>query len=72
MRLARYVVGIIGLMLIWKGLDSLFALLAADDTWPGYVLRFIRYGLMSAWIWGLAPRLFLRLGLAKRMSILRP
>lgn len=68
-RLARYVVGVIVSLLIWKGLDSLFAMIAADDTGPGYVLRFIRYGIMSAWIWGLAPMLFLRLGLTERTNI---
>ncbi len=67
-RLARYLVGIIVLFLIWKGLDSLFAMIAADDTLLGYVLRYIRYGVISAWIWGFAPKLFLRLGLTEHVN----
>ncbi len=64
-RVIRFVAGIIVAIVIWAGLDALFSLLAPDESLSGYVLRFIRYGLVGFWIAYLSPRLFIRLGLAE-------
>jgi membrane-associated phospholipid phosphatase len=64
-RLGRYLVGVVGVLILWKGLEALFSLLAADGTLLGHVLRYIRYGLIGAWISALGPMVFVRLGLAE-------
>lgn len=58
--IVRYVVGVIGVLLLWQGLDLLFTPLAAETSLLGYALRYIRYGLIGLWIFGLAPLLFAR------------
>ncbi len=63
---ARYLLGVIGVLMFWKGLDLLFALLAQDESSLGYALRYIRYSLVGFWIFGLAPLLFVKLRLAQR------
>ena len=64
-RVLRYLVGIIGVVLIYFGLDEVFGLLAADETILGYVLRFIRYGAATFWMTLGAPYVFLKIKLAK-------
>lgn len=65
-RLIRYVVGLIGLIVIWGGLRVLFKPLAPDGTALSLMLRWLRYGLTALWMtWG-APALFLRLHLAQQ------
>ncbi len=64
-RLWRYLLGLVGVVLLWQGLDMLFALIAPDETVLGYVLRFIRYGFIGLWISLLGPMIFIRLGIAK-------
>lgn len=64
-RIGRYVLGIFGVVLIFFGLDMLFSQIAPDETYLGYLLRFIRYALVGLWVTVLAPWAFLRLGLAK-------
>ena len=64
--IARYLLGVVGVLIFWKGLDLLFALLAQDESTLGYALRYIRYSLIGFWIFGLAPLLFVRLRLAQR------
>lgn len=64
-RILRYLVGIIGVVLIYFGLDVVFGLLATDETTLGYVLRFIRYAAVTFWMtWG-APFVFLKIKLAE-------
>jgi membrane-associated phospholipid phosphatase len=63
-RIARYALGMVGALAFWLGLDILFSALAADETLVGQALRFIRYASVGFWVGGLAPMLFLRLGLA--------
>ncbi len=67
-RLGRYVVGIFGVFIIWQGLNALFDLVAADGTPLGYILHYIRYGLIGSWISALGPLLFIRLGLGLRVE----
>ncbi|NJN84888.1 MAG: hypothetical protein HC802_23095, partial [Caldilineaceae bacterium] len=47
-----------------------FALLAPDESLLGFVLRYLRYATVSAWIGGIAPLLFVRFGLANAASTL--
>jgi hypothetical protein len=64
-RLGRYAVGVVGVFVLRYALGALFDLIAADGTLAGYVLRYVRYALIGAWISALAPLTFIRLGLAK-------
>ena len=64
-RVLRYMVGIIGVVLIYFGLDVVFGLLAADETILGYVLRYIRYGTATFWMTVGAPFVFLKVRLAE-------
>lgn len=63
LRLARFLVGLVGVLLIWFGLGLLFP---DGDTWLALALRYLRYGLVGAWISFLGPSLFQRLKLAGR------
>jgi len=67
-RLGRYVVGAIGVLILWQGLGGLFDLVAADETLLGYILRYIRYGFIGGWISALGPLLFIRLKLVKKQQ----
>ena len=64
-RVTRYGVGIIGLLLLYYGLDTLFAAFAPDETVLGYALRYIRYSIATLWATFLAPWLFIKLKLAE-------
>lgn len=64
-KVGRYLLGILGLLFIYLGLDMLFSLVAADETAVGYVLRYIRYGAVTFWVTFGAPWAFLRLKLAE-------
>jgi hypothetical protein len=63
-RAGRYLVGIAGVLAIYLALDVLFALLAGDETLAGYLLRYIRYAMVTLWATYGAPWLFLRMRLA--------
>jgi membrane-associated phospholipid phosphatase len=65
-RAGRYGLGIIGVLLIYFGLDVLFGLIAADATTLGYALRYLRYATVTIWMTFLAPWVFLKLRLADR------
>jgi len=60
-RVARYVVGIFGVLLIWRGLGLIFP---RDPLWLAVPLRMVRYLLLGLWAAYYAPWLFVRLGLA--------
>lgn len=60
-RLLRYLVGIVGVGLLWVGLG---ALLPSGTDPLSMVIRYLRYALVGTWITGVAPLLFLRLGIA--------
>jgi hypothetical protein len=64
LRVARYLVGILGLLLLYFGLDAAFAALAPDDSTLGYILRYLRYGAATFWATFLAPWVFLKTKLA--------
>jgi membrane-associated phospholipid phosphatase len=67
-RAARYVLGIAGVLLIYQGLDTLFSLLATDESALGLVFRFTRYGAVTFWAMFAAPWVFLKLKLAGAAS----
>ena len=59
----RYVVGLIGVLILWRGL-ALFLPDNADLI--SYVLRYVRYTLVGFWVSGGAPWLFFRFKLADK------
>ncbi|NJC95721.1 MAG: phosphatase PAP2 family protein [Anaerolineae bacterium] len=63
-RLIRYILGIVGLLLLYYGLDLVFSAIAPDETTLGYLLRYIRYGAATFWATFLAPWIFLKTRLA--------
>ena len=65
-KIGRYLVGMVGLFALYLGLDVLFALLAPDASLVGYVLRYIRYALVSTWAIFGAPWVFLKLKLVEK------
>jgi len=67
-RVLSYVLGIVGLLLIYFGLDIVFAMIAADETIAGYALRYFRYALATFWVTFGAPWVFLKTRLAEAES----
>ena len=63
-RTIRYIVGIVGVLLIYFGLDTVFAVIAPDESTLGYILRYIRYAAVTFWVAFLAPWVFLKIKLA--------
>jgi membrane-associated phospholipid phosphatase len=64
-RLARYVLGLVGVVTLWAGLGML---LPHQETVWGYALGYARAALLGGWVAGGAPAAFIRLGLAERRS----
>ena len=62
-RLLRALVGLVGVIVLWQGLG---AVLPGGEEPLALVLRYLRYAAVGAWVGGLAPLLFVRLGLADR------
>ena len=67
-RALSYAIGIIVLLLIYEGLDVAFSAITADETILGYVLRYIRYMLLTIWVTFGAPWVFLKTRLAEPES----
>lgn len=64
-RLGRYIVGVIGMLIIWRGLGmALEWLLPNEESFPALTMRYVRYGLVGMWVTFLAPWVFVRLKLA--------
>jgi membrane-associated phospholipid phosphatase len=63
-RLIRYAIGIVGLLLLYFGLDIVFGFIATDESFLGYVLRYVRYGTATFWATFLAPWVFIKARLA--------
>ena len=61
-RSIRYVVGIIGTLILWRGLALIFP---NDPLWLALPLRLFRYWLAGMWVAYYAPWLFVRVGLAQ-------
>ncbi len=60
-RFGRYVLGALGVFLLWFGLGEVFP---RGETWFPFLLRFLRYGLVGLWVTALAPLVFIRIRLA--------
>jgi glycerophosphoryl diester phosphodiesterase/membrane-associated phospholipid phosphatase len=60
-RALRVFVGFVGVVVLWQGLG---AVLPGGEDPLALVLRYLRYALVGAWVGGLGPLLFVRLGLA--------
>lgn len=67
-RIGRYLLGMVGVLVLYFGLDVVFGLLATDESVLGLVLRYIRYGSVTLWAMFCAPWVFLKLHLAERQE----
>jgi membrane-associated phospholipid phosphatase len=54
-RALRYIIGLIGVLILWMGLGEIFP---RGDSVLVYSLRFIRYTLVGCWVTGGAPWIF--------------
>jgi len=61
-RAFRYVIGLVGIMILWYGLGELFP---SGETLIPVVLRYIRYALVGFWVTAGAPWLFFHFKLAR-------
>jgi membrane-associated phospholipid phosphatase len=60
-RAVRFLIGLVGVLILWRGLGLLLP--GGEGVLP-LILRWVRYALVGLWVTGLAPMLFVRLGLA--------
>jgi membrane-associated phospholipid phosphatase len=60
-RAARYLVGLVGVLVIWYGLGMVFP---RGEDLISFVLRFVRYGLLGLWVSAGAPLFFMKLKLS--------
>lgn len=68
-RVARYALGIIGLLVLYSGLDILFSMIAPDNSLLGYSLRFLRYAAVTFLVTFVAPWIFIKVKLADRQEM---
>jgi membrane-associated phospholipid phosphatase len=62
----RFLVGVVGVLVFYLGLDILFGLIAPDaEAVLPFILRFVRYSFVGAWVSAGAPWLFIRLKLSE-------
>jgi glycerophosphoryl diester phosphodiesterase/membrane-associated phospholipid phosphatase len=61
-RLVRVLVGLVGVVVLWQGLGAVFP---GGEDLVALLLRYLRYALVGAWVGGVAPLLFVRIGLAR-------
>lgn len=64
-RSGRFVLGIVGVLVLFVGLDIIFP---DSADWIGMIFRYIRYALVTFWTSYLAPVVFLRLKLARTVQ----
>jgi hypothetical protein len=64
-RVVRFLIGLVGVLILWRGLGM--ALPGGEGVLPLF-LRWVRYALVGMWVTGLAPILFVRLGLAQAIT----
>lgn len=66
-RILRYVIGLVGVLVFYIGLKILFGLFVPDgEALLAYILRYVRYALVGAWVSAGAPFVFILLKLADR------
>ena len=59
-RVMRFVIGVIGLLIVWRGLQMI---LPGEATLVPQILRYLRYALTGFWVGYGAPWVFIRLKL---------
>jgi membrane-associated phospholipid phosphatase len=59
----RFIIGLAGILLIWKGLGSVFP---RTGDLLSFSLRYLRYALIGVWITGIAPLVFIRTKLGEK------
>ncbi len=64
-RAVRYVLGLVGVAVLWLGLGMVFP---DNGDLLSYALRYLRYALVGFWVAGLAPWLFIRLRVSSRLE----
>jgi membrane-associated phospholipid phosphatase len=64
-RIIRFVVGLVGVLILWKGLDLIFP---RGEALLPYILRYLRYALVGGWVSAGGPWLFIRLKLASKSA----
>jgi membrane-associated phospholipid phosphatase len=64
-RFVRYLVGLVGISLIYFGLSAVFP---HGEDYTALGLRYLRYALVGFWVTYLAPSLFMMLKLAERKN----
>jgi len=68
-RVLRFVIGLVGILIFYVGLDVLFGLIAPDaEAVIPYILRYIRYTFVGAWVSAGAPWIFIKLKLASNAA----
>ena len=66
-RILRYLLGLVGLLVIYLGMKALFGSIFPDaEAVLSYILRYIRYALVGVWLSAGAPWVFVQLNLAGR------
>jgi hypothetical protein len=65
-RALRYVIGLIGILILWRGLGEVFP---RDPNLISYILRYFRYTLVGLWIMAGAPWLFFHFKLANKPNM---
>jgi hypothetical protein len=65
LRIVRFLVGVLGVVIFWYGLGEIFP---HEEALVSYALRYLRYALVGGWISAGGPWVFIRLGLAKPFS----
>lgn len=60
-RLLRFLVGVLGVLVLWYGLGAVFP---REEALLSYILRYFRYTLIGFWISAGAPWVFMRIKLA--------
>jgi membrane-associated phospholipid phosphatase len=61
-RAARFVIGVIGMLLCWRGLALIFP---SEPEAVDFVFRYVRYALTALWALFAAPWVFMKIGLAE-------
>jgi len=64
-RLARYILGVVGVLILYKGLGYF---LPEAETLVSYTLHYLQYALIGFWMSGVAPWLFITLKLATHVE----
>jgi membrane-associated phospholipid phosphatase len=68
-RFLRFLLGVIGILVFYLGLDILFGLITpGGEALVPFVLRYIRYTLVGAWVSAGAPWMFVKLKLAGKTA----